>query len=448
MYHILCLNRQFQNLSLLNPNTMSIQKDLNDLVKDQVISQETSLQISAWYEMKKQHSGNRLMIAFGILGGILVGLGIILIIANQWDNIHKHTQSFLALVPVLIGVVACGFTILKKRTDTTWVESSTAFLFLAIGACVGLIANIYDMPGDASSFLLTWMLFGFPLIYVMNSSVASIFFIAGITNYAGEVGYWNSNLGDPYLYWLLLAGVLPYYFLLIRNKPDSNFTAVHHWIIPISVAFTLGSVNTTIDMIMFLVYLTLFGAFYLIGHLPHFKDNFLKNGYLVIGALGSVVTLIIMSFDSFWVNLNEENLQLASIVSTPEFLTTIGLIILATLLLYNHIKSNPWNEIKPVAPVFLIVALLFFAGLPIILSTIISNLILLIIGILTIRGGALNNHLGVMNYGLIIITMLVISRFFDADINFVIRGVLFILVGIGFFIANYWMVKLRKSNPS
>ncbi|HAC15860.1 MAG TPA: DUF2157 domain-containing protein, partial [Bacteroidetes bacterium] len=68
--------------------------------------------------------------------------------------------------------------------------------------------------------------------------------------------------------------------------------------------------------------------------------------------------------------------------------------------------------------------------------------------ILTIREGGLKNHLGIMNYGLLIITMLVISRFFDADINFVIRGILFILVGIGFFVANYWMVKQRKSKQS
>jgi hypothetical protein len=154
-----------------------------------------------------------------------------------------------------------------------------------------------------------------------------------------------------------------------------------------------------------------------------------------------------MSFDTFWVNLVEENFQLASIASTPEFLTTIGLIILASLFLYNHVKSNPWTEIKPVAPVFLIVAMTFFAGLPVMISVIIINLILLVIGILTIREGAQNNHLGVTNYGLLIITALVISRFFDTDINFVIRGLLFVIVGTGFFVANYWMVKQRKSAP-
>jgi hypothetical protein len=69
-----------------------------------------------------------------------------------------------------------------------------------------------------------------------------------------------------------------------------------------------------------------------------------------------------MSFDTFWVNLVEENFQLASITSTPEFATTIGLIILASLFLYNHVKSNPWTKIKPVAPVFLIVAVIFFVA--------------------------------------------------------------------------------------
>lgn len=64
-----------------------------------------------------------------------------------------------------------------------------------------------------------------------------------------------------------------------------------------------------------------------------------------------------------------------------------------------------------------------------------------IIGILTIRKGAKKNHLGVLNYGLLIITALVICRFFDTDLSSIIRRLLFVSVGIGFFLTNYWMLK-------
>ena len=65
---------------------------------------------------------------------------------------------------------------------------------------------------------------------------------------------------------------------------------------------------------------------------------------------------------------------------------------------------------------------------------------------ITVRNSAKADHLGELNYGLMIIAALVICRFFDTDLSFVTRGVLFILVGAGFFFANYRMLKKRETN--
>ncbi len=45
--------------------------------------------------------------------------------------------------------------------------------------------------------------------------------------------------------------------------------------------------------------------------------------------------------------------------------------------------------------------------------------------------------------------MLIACRFFDTEISFVIRGLLFVVIGIGFFGANYLMhKKQQKQNTS
>jgi hypothetical protein len=67
------------------------------------------------------------------------------------------------------------------------------------------------------------------------------------------------------------------------------------------------------------------------------------------------------------------------------------------------------------------------------------------IGILTLRSGSQKEHLGLMNAGLLIIAILIICRFSDTNMSFVVRGVLFVLLGIGFFLANYRLLKKRKS---
>ncbi|HEX5112784.1 MAG TPA: hypothetical protein VFV79_08050, partial [Saprospiraceae bacterium] len=78
------------------------------------------------------------------------------------------------------------------------------------------------------------------------------------------------------------------------------------------------------------------------------------------------------------------------------------------------------------------------------------NLLTLLIAVLTIREGAMRHHFGILNYGLLIITGLIICRFFDVNIDFVLKGLLFVLVGVGFFFANMWMMKRKKkmiTNP-
>lgn len=77
-------------------------------------------------------------------------------------------------------------------------------------------------------------------------------------------------------------------------------------------------------------------------------------------------------------------------------------------------------------------------------SQLLINLLILTLAVHTIRDGAQRNHLGILNYGLLIITALILCRFFDTDFSFVVRGLLFISVGVGFFATNYYMIQKRK----
>ena len=100
--------------------------------------------------------------------------------------------------------------------------------------------------------------------------------------------------------------------------------------------------------------------------------------------------------------------------------------------------------IKPAETVFILFIGIFLVGLTSPFVTLWINLLVLAIGIMTIREGARENHFGILNYGLLIVTALIVCRFFDTDINFVLKGLLFVGVGCGFFLANYWMSNKRK----
>ena len=426
---------------------MNLIKDIPKLVKANVISQETGEKIRDYYREKEGSSTNRLFIVFGILGAILVGLGIILMIAHNWDELSRITKPLFAFLPLLIGQILCGFVLLKKKDSLAWRESGSAFLIFAVGASISLIGQIYNIPGNLSLFLLTWMLLCLPLVYVMTSSIASLLYLVGITYYACETSYWSYPSSESYVFWILLLTIIPHYYLLYKKKPGSNFFIFHNWFIPLSVIITLGTVAKGTGELMFVAYFSLFGLMYLIGDLDFFtKQKPGNNGYKVLGFLGTIVLLLTLSFDWFWEALREESFLFNEVITSPEFIASAILSSLASGLFVLKLKNNLRQKIQPITTVYILFIIIFIIGLWSPLSVILTNMLVFGIGILTIREGANLDNLGILNYGLLIITALVVCRFFDTDVSFVIRGGLFVTVGIGFFATNYWMLKKRKSN--
>ncbi len=420
-------------------------KDIAELVKAGVISQETANDIQKYYDQKGSAAPNRLFIVFGVLGAILVGLGIILILAHNWDELPRWTKTIFAFVPLIVGQILSGFTLLKKAGSVAWRESSAVLLFFGIGASIALVAQIYNLSGDLSSFLLTWMLLALPVVYLLKSSATSLMYIIGITYYV-TVNYMKSGPEELY-YLLLLLLILPYYFLLIKRQPYGNFTGFHHWLIPVSLLIVLMSWVHQNGQLMVIAYMSLLGILYLIGQLDYFaRQKIRRNGYEVLGSLGTVVMLLGLSFDFFWKELRRWDYHQHEAFSSPEFILAVILTLVAMGLFIHHIRRRPLREIQPVAPVFGLFVLVYFLGMSSSLAIVLVNLLAFGVGVMTIREGAKMNSLGVLNYGLLIIAALVVCRFFDTHLSFVVRGLLFVTVGIGFFMVNYWMLKKRKKD--
>jgi uncharacterized membrane protein len=426
---------------------MNLQRDLNELIIANIITEETAHRIRDYYDHKKGPSVNRLFIVFGILGSVLIGLGMILIIAHHWDELPRVIQTILAFIPLIAGQLLCGFSIIRKKESITWRESSSVLLFFAVGACISLISQIYNISGNLSAFLMTWMLLCIPLVYVMNSSVTSLLYLCGITYYACETSYWSFPHVESYYYWILLLLVLPHYYLLYRNKPTSNSMIVHNWLLPVSVTIALGTVAKNMDELMFIAYFSLFGLFYLLGDAKFFtRQKLISNGYKTLGTLGTVVLLLALSFDWFWKDLRGADLRFIEMLRSPELFAAALFSIFSGLLFYRTQSFKISRNVNPIPWVFALFIAIFIIGLVTPLAIVLINLIVLATGILTIKEGARKDHLGILNFGLLIVTALVACRFFDTDLSFTLRGILFISTGTGLFVANYWMLKKRKTN--
>jgi uncharacterized membrane protein len=416
------------------------QSDIKELVSEQVISKDVATKIEAYYLSKQSDSPNRLLTVFGVLGSALVGMGIILILAHNWDNFTKTIKTFFAFLPLIIGQLIVGYVILKERSET-WKESSGVFLFFAVGVSMALISQIYNIPDNLSAYLLTWVLLCSPLIYLIKSNMLAVLHVLFATSYACSYGYFLGNQ-TPWLYLLLLAIVAPRYMNLLKKKEAQNMSSVLNWLIPLSLIISFGAFVKNNEQFGYLIYIILFGLLFNIGKTSFFyHQKFRRNGYYVLGSLGTIFMLLLVSFKWLWENIFTKAISFNS----QEFYIVLFLCVVSIILLSYSYSKKWFTRFDSFQIVFLIFTLVFFIGLASsIVPIIIINALLLFLGVFSVKEGISHLSFGTLNYGLLIISALILCRFFDTNMSFVIRGLLFVSVGLGFFFTNYIIIKRQK----
>ena len=420
-------------------------KDLPELIEAGVISEDTAGKITAYYRDKKASSSNRLFIVFGILGSLLVGTGIILMLAHNWDNFSRWQKTLFAFIPLLAGQIWCGFSLFSDRLkgNVTWRESSATFLFFAVGACIALIGQIYNLTGSTESYLLSWMLLSLPLAYIMPSSTVSLLYLIGITAYGVNADYWYRSVMHQYLYWLLLLFLLPAYYRHLTQKKDSNFTLFHHWGIALSLVIMLGSLYKENHqwILTAVTYACLFGVYGLVGKTSYFQEKkWIFNSYAIIGLPGMLTWCFIGGYKDFWGSVEDALV----IDQSPMWIPLVILLLISGYLFYKIISSD-WQKLQLLdfGGIVFGIAAFSCAVNPAVSATLI-NIYLLATGVQLVIRGAKKENLALLNLGLVIVALLIAMRFFDIDMTFALRGLLFVLLGGGFFMANYWMLKNKK----
>lgn len=421
--------------------------DLDELVEKNVISAESAEQIRIYYESKKENTPSRLPTVLGILGALLLGSGLVLVIAHNWDSLGRLPRTIISFLPLIIGQALCIYAYFKKKNNKGWKESTSVFLFFAVATCISLISQVYQVNGAMQEFLLTWIWLTIPLVYIMSSSVVSLLVIALATYYAVLAGY--SDGGIPYWYLGIILLLAPHYYQQVKS-PSSNFFNLHNWFFAISFLIALAAFaedGYKKHEWIFIAYMAVSGTYYVIGRTTLMQQQrWFSNPFKILGLPGIICILLIWTFDDTWYSLSLFSSEKRAIAfNYPFAYVAIGLLAAYAYLLLKSSKpvgQRPITIISLTPFIFMLVILLCFklpsAGI------LLFNLWVLAIGIHYVRKGATLNHLGILNFGLLVIVLLALLRFFDSDIPFIGRGIIFMAAGAGFFVSNYLIIKKRK----
>ena len=424
-------------------------------VQEGIVSVETAERLRAYYGVTEEPAGRRwAMVIFSILGAALIGGGIIMVLGYNWDQLSHGMRAVISFIPLAVAQAMCVWMFRTGRRGAAWREGVGTLLVLAVGASLALIAQTYNLGGTWQEFTLTWMLLSLPVVYLLQAAAPAILFMAGIT--AWLTGSWDYSpvLHSSVLgFWPLLLAVIPFIGWKIREDRYGPGAVFPMWVLVICLGIALGvslefGLNNQFSVLWMQAYAGLFAVLFLAGS-AWFNEGLAmwQRPFLTIGACGSAVLAFIWTFKEPWEDVGRHTLFAGEAFSRPESLLMGVIMLLLLLAAILLVARAVWRRDKEgvlygALPIMALVG--YSIGLqqgP--LLWLIFNAYFLALALVPLIAGIKASQLGRINAGILMLTALILARFFDADFSLLAKGLVFIGAGIVFLSVNITMLRRK-----
>ncbi|MCH7737390.1 MAG: DUF2157 domain-containing protein [Chloroflexi bacterium] len=386
--------------------------ELSRWESDGIITAEQSQAIRARYSAselapKSYRARGRLVTGLSVIGSVLVGLGVILFLAANWDGIDRWPKLALILVAIVFAH-GLGYYL---RYHRGYIRVGSAMVLLACliyGAGVHLVGQVYNVDVNDPRLMLFWFLGVFPLVYIVKSQPiqflgVGLFLLAvgfRLPGWIDEVSRGEAVLGASFF---LILGLL----LLAVGRMKEEINVLR----PYSEVFQLVGLITAFGAVFALTFKDIF-------------DSFDKGLYIqgetgvefrVLIAVAGALTLALVLATVWLHRRNEEGFTLNGIEG-------IAIAILLTAA-YVVVTVDTGGEV--------FYAILFNALLAIAL-----------LGVLV--SGYMRGRESWVNIGLAFISIDIFSRYFEYSWDLLDRSLIFVVAGVVLLVGGYLVERGRQ----
>ena len=430
-----------------------LRAQLPELVAGGVISSDSATAIDRHYQESEARAPNLGFAILAAVGSALVGAGIILLIAHNWDELSRPTRCLLAFLPLILAQIPGLFVLLRRNDSPAWRESVAIFDVAAVATAISLVSQTYQIQGSFADFMRIWLLLSIPIVYLFRTNFGALAYIIGSAVWMLSKGNWSFNRPGEMFFWLLLLLVIPFYVGVVRQRSSVWTFRVLSMALIAASAVGLGvTIDFTRSDLGGIAFAGFFAVIYLSGMIRQGGASESLNVLSVLGGLGIAITAVALSFEALW--------HLRPPWADPSFEQEVGIGIalcfpIATVALtaWSWVRRTISFSISAASIPIVAVIARFVAGAArdtarpadnqyAFAAAVLFNLYALVLGIEFLVRGIRAGSVARANFGLLVIAALALARFFDSDLSFVARGVGFIAVGAGFLIAN--VVFFRK----
>jgi uncharacterized membrane protein len=381
------------------PGGSAVNLLVDEWVTADLITAEQAAAISTYHsehhlDDARSRGFRRMVSVLSIFGAVLVGAGLLLVVASNWQTFTPTTKTAIAIA-TFVTIEAVGYGI---RFRTGYHHTGEAVLFVgavAYGAAIFLVAQTYNRPLDDDSLFMFWLLPVFPLAYVVRSRLVSALSLA------------------------VTFGVIGYKFTDWAAGTSSMVLAVATTYLLIGAAVvSLGGVQRDVPTL-----------------------RYLAPPWEWIGAATILTVLFVMSFSSVydwtegWIQQISGSLQ--TILVVAGVLTASG-IVMRTVLRKRFDKyvavTASITGLAMIAAAFLITAPFNYH----LVAFTVMNLLLLLALVVLVVGGVAIGRQSLVNIALVVFAVSVFARYIEIGAGMlgtgtamIFGGVLLIGLGVG-----------------
>ena len=386
--------------------------ELSRWESDGIITAEQGQAIRARYSPaelvpKTVRSQGRLVTGLSIIGAVLVGLGVILFFASNWDGIDRWPKLAMILGAILFAH-GLGFYLYYYRDHRRVGSAMVLLACLIYGAGVHLVGQVYNVDVNDPRLMLFWFLGVFPLVYIVKSQPIqflglALFFLAlgfRLPDWIDDVSRGEAVLGASLF---LVLGL----FVLAVGRMKDEITFLR----PYSEVFQLAGLITALGSVFVLTFKDVFDSFdkgvYIQGET--------ELGFrILIGAAGAL---------------------------------TLALVIAAAWLHRRNGKGFALNGIEGVAIAVLLAAAFMVITVDTgseVLYAVVFNAIFAVALLGVLVSGYLRGREAWVNIGLIFISINIFARYFEYSWDLLDRSLIFVAAGVILLLGGYLVERGRQ----
>lgn len=426
-----------------------LENEAESWVREGVIQEGQARAILLRYDPIKQkeeaESGSRLVTALAVLGALLLGIGVILFFASNWQYIPKPVKVAMIFSAIVVSY-SLGYYLAFERGN--YPRAGRALILLGTilyGSGIWLIAQIFHIDSHYPNGFLLWLLGIIPVVLVCGSVVVLIesALLLTVWTVVEQTGFVNYNL-----LFLPIAAVVMWlgYRLESRLAVGLTLPAVVVWT-TITGAVSFYDANNPIPVFFLAAVAGL--IIYVIGSLQNDIDRFaaMKTPYQIVGLLTFFLFLYLLSFKEVIEVFGQE---WSDLTYPTFFMVLLGLTVFSTLAAcwywLNRTRERRAGEAAWAASLTIVLFVLTFAapGLDMSVNYALMNLLLFISIVAVIVFGYRGREPILVNIGLLFFVLDVIARYVDFFWDMLPKSVFFMAGGLLLLVGGFFLERNRR----